>query len=161
MNRSSRILRREDGYSMIELLTVLMLIAILTSMAAPAMERYIQHNKARRALDRIAIDISLARLTAVQRSQRTWLRVGSNGNYTIDTLSSNGVDPVPMKTVDLSQDIKGLTVVDGSATQFEFSSRGLVANYGSEGDGGMLRIVAGTARDSLFVSPTGRVYRAF
>lgn len=154
------VLSREDGYSLIELLTVLMLIAVLTSMAGPSMERYIQQNRTRRALDRIAMDISYARLTAVQRSQRTWLRISPDGSYSVDTLSANG-DPIPMKTVDLSGDIVGLTVVAGSATEFEFSSRGLVVNYGSESEGGVLRVVAGAARDSLFVSPTGRVYRAY
>lgn len=161
MKTPSSVLRREDGYSLIELLTVLMLIAVLTSMAGPSMERYIQHNKVRRALDRITTDLSYARLAAVQRSQRTWLRVASDGSYTVDTLALNGVDRVPMKTVNLSSDIVGLTVVSGSATEFEFSSRGLVRNYGSESNDGVLRVVAGEARDSLFVSPAGRVYRAY
>jgi prepilin-type N-terminal cleavage/methylation domain-containing protein len=161
MNETNGALRREGGYSLIELLTVLVLIAVLTSMAGPAMGRYVQQNKTRRALDRIAMDLSYARLVAVERSQRTWLRVQSNGSYSVDTLATNGVDPVPIKTVDLSSDIIGLSVVTGSATTFEFSSRGMVINYGSESSGGVLKLTAGVARDSLFVSPSGRVYRAF
>lgn len=161
MNRTRKALRRDDGYSLIELLTVLVLIAVLTSMAGPAMGRYVQQNKTRRALDLIAMDLSYARLVAVERSQRTWLRVQPNGNYTVDTLATNGIDPVPVKRVNLSNDIIGLTVVPGSATQFEFSSRGMVVNYGSETSGGVLKLTAGVARDSLFVSPSGRVYRAY
>lgn len=161
MNRTRQALRREDGYSLIELLTVLVLIAVLTSMAGPAMGRYVQQNKTRRALDLIAMDLAYARLVAVERSQRTWLRVQANGNYTVDTLAANGIDPVPVKRVNLSNDIIGLTVAEGSATQFEFSSRGMVVNYGSETFGGVLKLTAGVARDSLFVSPAGRVYRAY
>lgn len=161
MNAPHDVLRREDGYSLIELLTVLVLIAVLTSMAGPSMQRYVQQNKTRRALDRIAMDLSYARLMAVERSQQTWVRIQPNGNYTVDTLANNGIDPVPVKTVNLSGDIMGLRVTDGSATTFKFSSRGMVINYGSETSGGVLRMTAGSARDSLFVSPSGRVYRAY
>lgn len=161
MNRTHDVLRREGGYSLIELLTVLVLIAVLTSMAGPSMQRYVAQNKTRRALDRIALDLSHARLMAVERSQQTWVRIQPNGNYTVDTLATNGVDPVPVKRVTLSNDIVGLRVVEGSATTFQFSSRGMVINYGSETDGGVLRMTAGGARDSLFVSPSGRIYRAY
>lgn len=161
MNDKRCIVRREDGFTLIELLTILILIAILTSMAGPAIERYVQVTKTRGALNRITVDLAYARQLAVERSQRTWLRIQADGDYSVDTLSLNGVDPVSVKTVNLSSDVYGLAVVSGSATEFEFSSRGMVVSYGSDSDGGVLKLTAGEARDSIFVSPSGRVYRGY
>lgn len=159
--KRAQLVRTRDGFTLIELLMVVALMGILASLAAPRMNLYVEQTKTRRALDQISTDLSKARLMAVERSQRTWVTVGGNGNYTLDTLATNGVDRVPFKRVNLSSDIQGLSVVAGSANEFEFSSRGMVVNYGQESDGGVLTVTAGSARDSLFVSPSGRVYRGF
>lgn len=159
--KRANLVRGRDGFTLIELLMVVALMGILASLAAPRMNRYVEQTKTRRALDQISTDLSQARLMAVERSQRTWVTIGANGNYTLDTLATNGVDRIPFKSVNLSSDIRGLSVVAGSANEFEFSSRGMVVNYGQDSEGGILTLTAGSARDSLFVSPSGRVYRGF
>jgi Tfp pilus assembly protein FimT len=152
--------RRSGGFSLIELLTIVALIGILASLAVPRMSLYLAQNRARRALDRISSDLSYARITAVQRSQRTFVTIQPDGDYTLDTLAVNGVDKVPFKRVDLSQDVPGLTVVAGSVVEYEFSSRGLV-KYGSDTADGELTVTVGEARESFFVSPSGRIFRAY
>lgn len=54
------------GYSLLELLAALALIALLVSLAAPRFTRTIARVRARSALDRIAAEIYRARMIAVQ-----------------------------------------------------------------------------------------------
>lgn len=146
-----------DGFSMIELLVVLVLLAIMSSMAVPSMTAYVDRTKTRRSLDRLVADVSYARILSVQQGRRHSISVTEAGVYTVSALDESG-NWVTLKTVDLGADYPGLSV-SGGLTTLEFSSRGLLQST-AVGDG-FIKVSRGGVRDSVFVSPAGRVYRAF
>lgn len=157
MNDDRVLQRRDAGYSMIELLTVLVLIAVLVSLAAPAMGGYVARHKSRRALDRIAAEVAFARMVAVEQGRRTRLRIGSAGSVVLDTTDASGAY-VPAKEVDLSADYPGLAIPTSPSPELEFDSRGIVRNLGADG---YVHVTVADVRDSLMVSPAGRIFRAY
>lgn len=149
--------RRTGGFSLIELVTALVLTGIVLSLTVPKMDAYITRQKTRRSLDRVAGDISHARLLAIQNGRRIWIRMNANGSYSVDSISASG-DTVAIKRVNLAQEYRGVTMT--GASRLEFSSRGLVSNVTGDAES-YVKVVTPAYRDSLFVSPAGRIYRAY
>ena len=154
--RMLRIAPPEAGFSMIELLTVLVIIGIGAALAAPNISAYVDETRTKRALDRVVADVARARLMAVEDGQKSALRFGTNGTYWIETQSTSGVWST-VQTIRLRDDYRDVTI-EGDVDGLEFSSRGLVTNL--TGDA-FLRVLSNGARDSVYVSPAGRAYRAF
>jgi Tfp pilus assembly protein FimT len=144
------------GFSAIELMTILVVVGILLSLAAPSMGEYIDRTYTRRGLDQVVADVSFARMAAVEQGTRAAVRFQTNGIYTVETRNLDGTWKV-VRTVRLQGDYPGVAF-GAPGTALEFSSRGLITNLSTEAH---LKLVRGDVRDSAFVSPAGRVYRDF
>jgi prepilin-type N-terminal cleavage/methylation domain-containing protein len=144
------------GYTMIEMLTVLVLILILASMAAPAMNSYVSHTKSRRALDRVANDIAFARMAAVREGRRATVDFGAAGSsvYTIELQGRAS----PVRTVNLGREYRGVAITPPTAARtLVFDSRGLLLSP----DPGTIVVRVAGAADSALLTTAGRVYRAY
>lgn len=150
-------LRGRDGFSLIEILVVLVLITLITSFAAPSMSAYVDRTKTRRALDRLVGDIAYSRLIAVEQGRRTAIVIQDDGSYTIQALDESGTW-VTLKTVALRNEFPGVSV-GGGLMNIEFTSRGML--NGTSANDGFIKVSRASVRDSVFVSPAGRVYRAY
>jgi prepilin-type N-terminal cleavage/methylation domain-containing protein len=149
------------GFSAIELLTVLVLVTVLASIAAPSMDAYVDRTRTQRALDQLVGDVAYARLLAVQEGRSTAVRLEANGTYRIERLDAGG-SWVAIRTVDLAGLYRGVGFdLEGGTAAIEFSSRGLISNFGDSGAESFLKVSRASSRDSVFVSPAGRTYRAF
>lgn len=148
--------RAEAGFSMLEILIVLVTTAIVIGLAQPSLNSLVQRNQVRRALDRLAGDVAFARMHAVQEGRRTAIHIDGDGIYTIDTMSTGGTWGT-VRTVDLRSEVPGLTLSQGDQ-RFEFDSRGILIDMGESAVVAMKRGVYG---DSMFISPAGRTYRDF
>ncbi len=158
MNNGTRQrVRARDGFSLIEILVVLVLITLITSFAAPSMSGYVDRTKTRRALDQLVADIAYSRLMAVQQGRRTAVVIQDDGTYSIRALDESG-SWVTVKTVDLRAEYPGVTV-GGGLMNLEFTSRGML--NGTSSSDGFVKVSRASVRDSVFVSPAGRVYRAY
>jgi prepilin-type N-terminal cleavage/methylation domain-containing protein len=156
MSHPFRVAAGRGGHTLLELLTVLVLILVLASLAAPSMNSYLGHTKTRRALDRVANDIALARMAAVRGGTRSTVSF-SGGTYTISLLQTP--TPVVIRTVYLSQEYRGVTLRSPTADgQLVFDSRGLLL---SATNGPIVVSAAGSVADSALVTAGGRVYRDF
>lgn len=144
-----------DGFTMIELLTVMVIISIVASLAVPSLNAYMDQTRTQSAMNRIVADVSYARLLATQQGRRTAIRFSTDGTYTLDTLTTSGTWSTA-RTVVPDEDLNGV-VLSGGASALEFSSRGLITNHSGEV---FLKVTRNEARDSVFISPAGRVYRA-
>lgn len=156
MHANQNVRSKPLGFSMIELLTVLVVIGIGSSMAAPALTQYVHESRTQGALDKLVADVSYARLLAIRQGKPSAVRLSSDGSYRIETRSTAGVW-TPVQTVRLRDNYRGVSI-SGSTMSLEFSSRGLVTNLGSDVS---LKLSTPHAADSVYVSPAGRVYRNF
>ena len=152
---SGRTIRDPGGFTFVEIITALVLLALFSAMAVPSMSGYVDQVRTRGALDHLVADIGFARLLAVQQGRRVRVAVNANSTYSVDTMSIAG-SWGPLKSVNIDLDYKGVAFT--GSTTLEFSSRGLLSNQASDG---YVKVMRNDARDSLFVSPAGRVYRAF
>ncbi|HEU0077997.1 MAG TPA: GspH/FimT family pseudopilin [Longimicrobiaceae bacterium] len=145
------------GFTLIELVAVMILLGIGAAMAAPRMNRMAMGNKTEGAASRLSSDLAYARILAARWGRPTSLRFSSTGSeytVTVDTAGSTSPNYVEVKTVWISRDYAGVHITS-PANRVSFSSRGMV----SSGHGTF--IAQGTNRaDTLELYLTGRTYRA-
>ena len=147
--------RNRSGHTLIELLTVLAVIAVVVSTASPSMKSYLERNRVRRALDRIANDISYARILAVRSGDRVVLRFSSPTSY---ELVQEGATPTTLRSVSLASDYPGVSITPPTAdSKLEFDSRGMLRSVPS----GAMIARSGTTADSASITLAGGVYRAY
>ena len=158
MNASNeRTPEKHGGFSLIELLVVLVLLSLLTAIAVPSMSGFVDRTKTRRALDRLVMDISYARVLSVQQSRRTNVAIEADGSYSISAMQDDG-SWTTLRAVDLAAEYPGIAI-SGGLTDLQFTSRGTLDTAAAVD--GFVKVSRGALRDSIFVSPAGRVYRAF
>ena len=147
-------MRGTEGFSLVEMLTVLVLVGIVSGLAAPSLSGYVQRHKARRALDQIAADVALARISAVRSGQRSFLTFSGASRYRVEVVAQG---ETAVREVGLETDYAGVVVIP-PAGRLEFNSRGLLVS--DLGDGYIV-VAVGETRDSLMLTPAGRLYRDF
>jgi len=142
------------GFSLAEILIVLVIIGIALAMAVPKVEQALHQSAIRGALNRVASDITLTRLRAVRTSRRAMLLVNASGNgYTV-VVDPAGT-PTTFKTVSFTSDYKDLTLSPANDS-IVFDSRGMLV-----GGSGTIRATRQGRIDSVTVSGVGRVYRRY
>jgi type IV fimbrial biogenesis protein FimT len=155
MNQTHGRPRNDAGFTAIELIVVLTLMAIVTSLAAPAMGAYTNRHKTQRALDRLTGDIAMARMLAVRSGNRAVVHVNSANSYRIWV---EGTPADTVRRVSLANDYTGVALQAPTADgRLVFNSRGLLLTPGT----GVLTAQLGTARDTIRITAAGRVYRAY
>jgi prepilin-type N-terminal cleavage/methylation domain-containing protein len=143
--------RDRAGFSMIELVTVLTLVGVVASLAAPAMMAQVRRARVRAALDLFTADVYQARVLAVREAGRfriaflpasgcasAYVILRAADGATVDSVATRGA-------VCLSSNVAQAMVID---------SRGMLA-----GSPRMIYGRAGEEVDSVSVSMAGRLYR--
>jgi len=151
----TRFFRDTAGHSLIELVTVLVLITVIVSLAAPSMGAYMGRFRTQRALDRVVGDLAYARILAVRSGARVVFQLQGGSSYTVQVQST---PPRTAQSVSIAKDFPGVVVTSSVAnSRFEFDSRGLLVNVGA----GTIVATRGAVVDSLVLTAAGRVYRAY
>lgn len=148
-----RHLHRRGGYTLAELLIVIVIAGIVATMAAPRLSNFLRHLSARSATSTVVADLTLARTQAVREGRTVSLRVTSATAYQVTV--DNGANPIrTIKTVDVARTQKKVTLTP-SPTVISFDPRGMLR----AGSASELRVARGTQTDTVSISAVGRVYR--
>ncbi|MDQ3557220.1 MAG: GspH/FimT family pseudopilin [Gemmatimonadota bacterium] len=159
--RNSRLLHSQGGFTLIEMMTVLVLFGIMASMAAPSLSGMVSVNKSQRALDQVSGDVAYARMLAVRTGGPVALRFNTEG-YTItrEVPTSTGMTLQTMKTVNLTREYPGLVLQrpqTAPADSLNFNSRGIVTNLQSDA----FVATAGGRTNTLTITALGVTYRDY
>lgn len=149
--------RSNAGFTMMELLVVMVILAVVVALVAPNMRGMLSANRADGLVGRMAGDLMMARMEAVRAGRRVQFVLLSGGTrYAVVRSGLGAAAPDTLKRVNISQEFPGVAVTPSSAT-ITFDSRGLVtSSAGTE-------IIA--SRDGvqrrIQISSVGTVYRDY
>lgn len=150
--------RSSSGYTLPELLAVMLLIAIAAALAIPRFDGITFRSRSRGALDQVAADLFYARMMAVRGGSRTVLRFTRRTDVAgchapVYTVVVRGPpERVKVTRLDLPD---GICLRFGEVDSIVFNSRGLPAGVNNR------KIYArqGAQADSMTLSLLGRVWR--
>jgi len=139
------------GATLLELLTVLVIVAIMTTIAVPPVSRALDQAAASTAADRYAALFEASRDLAVAHARFTRLALDSiRGEATIEERGASGTwDPVR------SWELGGSVRVAGTMPAVVFSPVGVGWGFSN----GRVILARGAAAETLTVSRTGRLKR--
>lgn len=148
--------RDRAGFTLVELLVVLILIGIATSLAAPRLDAMLSVDRVRGATSQLAADVAQARMTAIHRAQPVRVVLSGGSTYTIDAGTAGGTWQT-LRTVDLAGDYVGVSAAGVGGNAIEFDSRGIRTNSNPY----WLRVTGrNSMADSIKVNILGSVERA-
>lgn len=148
--------RGPRGFTLAELMVVIVLMGLIAAMAGPRMNRWIQTISQRSAGNQLVADLAWARSFAAREGQTVSLRVVNANTYTVTVDQPNGQVARQIKRVNLPQLNRGTGFTVASA-RIAFDSRGVLRLQESTTDS--LRLVRGPVQETVRVTPVGRPYR--
>jgi type IV fimbrial biogenesis protein FimT len=146
---------RRRGFTLVEMLVVLVLMGIMAAMAGPRLVNWARVVGQRGALNELVADLSLARTQAVRKGQTVSLRVASNTAYSVTVDDAAGNVVTTLKQVNLTRTYKGARLTR-TAGRVSFDSRGMYRTSSTFAD---LGIRQGTTTKIVRISVVGRIYR--
>ena len=143
-------MRRENGFTLIELMIAVGLTGLLLSMAVPALDIFVSNARQTGAINDFVSTIHKARSTAVTTNTRVTICPSSNGTSCESVGWNNGwiafADPDNDRTVDVNEtvfatmeDVGGLTLQSAQfATSLVYRPNGRVMNASLNGSAGAM-----------------------
>jgi type IV fimbrial biogenesis protein FimT len=147
--------KRKNGFTLIELLVVLAIVIIMSAVATPAINRWMESYRVRTAARQLATDMQFARMNAVSQN-RTYL-VTVNPATNQYAISTGGVQEGPTRALG---DPTSAYYVKGAALTITAGANPLVVTFSSLGTAnptGAARITINGFARSVTVDPSGRI----
>lgn len=117
--------RRRGGFTLTELMIVLIIAGLMAAMAGPRMMRWVQTIGQRGVTNQLAGDLALARIQAVRQGATVSFRIDDADTYRVTVDDANGNVVRTLRTVDLQQVYRGATL-DPTSGRIAFDSRGVL-----------------------------------
>lgn len=115
---------KESGFSLIELMTAVMVLAVLMTIAMPSFRTWLQNTQIRNAAQSITSGIQRARAEAVARNTNVAFVLEDDSSWTINVVNP-ALEIESRPASDGSQDVTR-TVLPSGATTVTFSNLGIV-----------------------------------
>jgi prepilin-type N-terminal cleavage/methylation domain-containing protein len=150
-----------EGFTLIEALVVLTIIAVLLMVAKPMFNRIVVNTNLRAAAGALAEDMKLAKQRAVMENVKYSITFNiSSNNYTMNNYDPNGnMNALPIKTVNLSDFGKGISILNqnysgGNSGTITFYTRGTCSGPAT----GMITLQNSlNSTKAITTNPMGRV----
>lgn len=146
--------RAVAGFTLVELITALVLVSVLAGLAAPAFTARLQRMRMRAALDHLTSDLYRARAYAVAHGVRVTIRLRPAGRCAAAYVMRRADDGSVVDSVRLAAHADGVCITSNVQRAMSINSRGMLL-----GSPRVIRARSGAQVDSLTVSIVGRIYR--
>ena len=145
--------RSRPGYTLTEMLIVVVMVGALTLIAIPKFSGLVERNKLSAAREEIAAAIATARAAAVQKGRTATLWFSGNQMWVTVVTSNAGATAtvVPMKSFTSLYNVS----VAASDSAITFDMRGFATPRLSST--GIFRIVGTSRRDSVCITTAGQI----
>lgn len=148
---------REGGFTLIEMLTVLVIFGISAAIAAPSLSGFISGNKVDRARDQVIGDLAYSRMLAIRSGSSVTVCLVNQTTYVIKR-NVSAVDcsgGTTVRTIRLEQDYAGVRIDETPPLMISFNSRGLASVPADE-----INVVGpGGKTEAFTMSAIGTVFR--
>jgi prepilin-type N-terminal cleavage/methylation domain-containing protein len=148
--------RGRGGFSLPEMLIVLVIMALALAMFVPRLQGVARVSSVQGAMNRLAGDMSLARVRAIRNGVRAQVSIAPNGRSYRVIVDPAGASPDTTTTVDLADEYPG-TVLSPAPGTVTFDSRGMLVAGGTT----TVTATRETRTASVTISGVGVVYRDF
>ncbi len=150
--RSKGFLHPEKGFSMPELLIVLLIVAIITVIALPNGIRQLQLYRLETSVSIVSNKLMEARMGAIKRNRTTWLRIDKT-TKTAQIKTTN--DAAQTIDVDYAEKLpEGMMLTSTESVEVSFDSMG---RSNSGGQFFTVKEVKTGKRKDIAVSPAGKI----
>jgi prepilin-type N-terminal cleavage/methylation domain-containing protein len=119
---SSTSVFNKKGFSIVEIITTMFLIGILTAIAIPQTKVWIDHYRLRGATRLVWGDLQSAKMTAIKTNQTITVTFDSTTSYSFSQAGST------IFTRNLTQDYPAITIAKTGGGNLTFGSTGLTQN---------------------------------
>jgi prepilin-type N-terminal cleavage/methylation domain-containing protein len=143
--------RSREGYTLTELLIVVVMVGALTLFALPKFSGLVERNKLQAARDEITAALATARAAAVQKGRTATLRiVGNQIRVTVVTDDAGTtMTVIPAKNLNTLYNVK--LVPDDSTITYD------MRGYAKLGAKSVFRLTGGSKRDSVCITAAGQI----
>jgi prepilin-type N-terminal cleavage/methylation domain-containing protein len=145
--------RGRAGFTLVELLLVLLLMGLVLTLAAPKFVATIRYFTARSATSQVVADLALARTTAVREGRSTSLRILTASTYRVVVDADGTAADRVVKSVVVEGAARGVAL-GAVGTRITFDSRGMRRNATES-----ITVTRAEGVDVVNVTIVGRVYR--
>lgn len=149
-------LRSQQGVTLLELLTVLVILGLLLAIAGPQMSRMTSQTRRTSLLNLVAADVNLARMSAVRRGGSGKLSVSGANEYVVTVARGSTARLDTLKQVRVTREYPGVTL---NQVEIRFNSRGLLSEPAKVV--ASQKVGSATLKDSLIVTGIGQVHREY
>jgi prepilin-type N-terminal cleavage/methylation domain-containing protein len=147
--------KSENGFSLIELIIVVLIAAILGTLALPSIQRTLQLYRLEAGTSYIVNRLTETRLTAIKRNRDTWLEINST-NRTLTLKSTN--DAGQQISLGLPTSLPEGVQFNGAPSSIIFTSLG--RNRANANSQIKLKLTAANRNKTINVSTTGNITTA-
>lgn len=156
MNRIQASRNRRRGFTLPEMMVVVVIMGLMAAMAGPRMLRWVQSLGQRGAVNQVVSDLTYARTQAVRQGQTVSLRFDDATRYRVTLDNAAGNVQRVLTTVNLANTHRGTAITPGTGNgRASFDSRGTLR----PGSTARVTVTRGPVTQQVCITVVGRIQR--